>query len=265
LPEGSNKDHVHPGRGTAEIKNTYPAQLSLPSQGTTILTHHRTCSQDWSSGGHPHVNNTVIALQQPLFVETSKHSRLLFIAYNHQHPRPIFVSRLSPSIITMFSIFNNMAGYSTSSNSSYSSSTSSTTSLKSQTPSSEPTHPIQIGFTPAGSDALLDIFHASEPLSASASACAFPSWPKSDTLFAPSRRGASYISDEDLFGDFDDLSISNEAPYLSEPPTPPRQQQEFLRRPAQPLPSTAKPKARRGSKKVRRVSKPMTPIPESPV
>ncbi|GAB7343109.1 hypothetical protein MBLNU457_1186t1 [Dothideomycetes sp. NU457] len=166
----------------------------------------------------------------------------------------------------MFSIFKNMAGYSTSSNSSYSSSSTSTISSNSQTASSEPTHPIQIGFTPAGSDALLDIFHASEPLSASANACAYPSWPKSDTLFAPSRRGASYISDEDLFADFDDLSISNEAPYLSEPPSPPRQLQECLRRPAQPLPPLSKPKARRGSKqKARRVSKPMTPIPESPV
>ncbi|KAF2152507.1 hypothetical protein K461DRAFT_278738 [Myriangium duriaei CBS 260.36] len=117
----------------------------------------------------------------------------------------------------------------------YSSTTSSSTSSSSTCSSkaSPPSHPIAIGFTPGGSDALMDIFNSpsSSSISSQASACAFPSWPKSGaSLHSPPEhnrnRGSSYISDEDLFGlDSDDLDGS--LPFLSEAPAPPRQAHEY--------------------------------------
>ena len=110
----------------------------------------------------------------------------------------------------------------------------SATSSQASTPSTSPstslsssTRPMQIGFTPSGTDALFDIFHASTPESSRYSTCAFPSWPSGLVLKkAHNGRASAYISDEELFGDDD-------VPYLKEPPSPPRPTQMWAV--AQPL------------------------------
>ena len=115
---------------------------------------------------------------------------------------------------------------------SYTSSYASTSSKSTSTsPSTSPSsaRSIQIGFTPSGTDALLDIFpSASSSQSAQYSTCtAYPSWPSGSALKkATSRRPSAYLSDEDLFGDDD-------VPYMSDPPPEPRSAQVWAM--AQPL------------------------------
>lgn len=131
---------------------------------------------------------------------------------------------------------------------------------------SPPTHPIQIGFTPRGSDALLEIFGASST-SISSSTCAFPSWPTSGSLGSSSKgsRGGAYLSDEELFGNYCD-DRSNDLGVLSEAPEPPRGPQEWLAQPLLPLVASERPRqARRGSKKIKRFSKALSPIKETSV
>ncbi|PSK59386.1 hypothetical protein B9Z65_3710 [Elsinoe australis] len=149
--------------------------------------------------------------------------------------------------------------------SSYFSSSSSSSSTSSSSKPSPPSH-ISIGFTPGGSDALLDIFPQTSSTFKS-SATAFPSWPKSDMLYSPPERSSasSYISDEDLFG-LDDNS--SDLPYLSEAPAPPREAHQWAMQP-QPLPQIALPKPkvqfRKSPKKTisRRTSKALPAIRET--
>ncbi|KAF4554789.1 Hypothetical protein D9617_3g018570 [Elsinoe fawcettii] len=148
--------------------------------------------------------------------------------------------------------------------SSYSSSSSSSSTSSSDN-HSPPSH-ISIGFTPGGSDSLLDIFPQTST-SFKSSATAFPSWPKSEMLYSPPDRSASsYISDEDLFG-LDDNS--SELPYLSEAPAPPRESSQWAIQPQQPLPNLALPRPkvhfRKSPKKTtsHRSSKAMPVIRES--
>ncbi|PNS18330.1 Glucoamylase [Sphaceloma murrayae] len=124
--------------------------------------------------------------------------------------------------------------------SSYSSTTSSS-STSSSTKHSPRTHAISIGFTPGGSDALLDIFPQASSTFHQSSATAFPSWPKHESLYSPPDRhsASSYISDEDLFGLEED---SSELPYLSEAPAPPREAHQWLMPAPQPMPQLALPK-----------------------
>ncbi|KAF2226980.1 hypothetical protein BDZ85DRAFT_257062 [Elsinoe ampelina] len=150
---------------------------------------------------------------------------------------------------------------SSSSMSSYSSSSSTSSTSSSDNHSPRYT---SIGFTPNGSDSLLDIFPQTS--TSKASATAFPSWPQSEMLYSPpERKTSSYISDEDLFGLDDD---SSELPYLSEAPAPPREAHHWAIQPQPVLPQLApRPKVhfRKSPKKTstRRSSKAMPAIRES--
>ncbi|QDS74322.1 hypothetical protein FKW77_004180 [Venturia effusa] len=130
--------------------------------------------------------------------------------------------------------------------------------------SSASSSPISIGWpSPSGSE-------SSSPRSIPAAsksnmACAYPSWPTGPAL-SPYTTGApsAFISDEDLF--LDEL-LDGEAPFLREAPAPPRDI-PLPAMPLQPLFAQPKPKKesrrRSSAKKVRRTSKPMSPIAESP-
>ena len=98
---------------------------------------------------------------------------------------------------------------------SFSSSRNSTPSTSPSTSVSMP-RSIQIGFSPAGTRAAVDIYTSSKSQSSKYSTCAYPSWPCGRVLEkATDRRPSAYISDEDLFGD-------DTAPYMISPPAPPR-------------------------------------------
>ncbi|TKA63897.1 hypothetical protein B0A49_11540 [Cryomyces minteri] len=130
-------------------------------------------------------------------------------------------------------------------------------------PSSQP---MQIGFTPSGTDALLDIFPRHSSSTTVSPLCAFPSWPTGTSLYSMRGSGPSaFISDEDLF--LDDLLDEDEvkhAPYLREAPAPPRPAPAVTVRCLLPLVASVKPKKPRSNSKThRRPSKPMTPIAES--
>lgn len=75
---------------------------------------------------------------------------------------------------------------------------------------------------------------------------------------------SSYISDADLIPE--ELDDDLMGPYLKEAPAPPRDYAMPQVQPLLPLYASEKPqkKRRSSSKKQRRVSKPMTPIAESP-
>ncbi|KAF2401538.1 hypothetical protein EJ06DRAFT_537535 [Trichodelitschia bisporula] len=107
--------------------------------------------------------------------------------------------------------------------------------------------------------------------------CAFPSWPTGPSLHRTpftSSAPSAFISDADLFPD-ELLDESFAGPLLREAPAPPRAI-PLAALPLAPLYAQAKPKKqrpagqaqepkqRRGSRKARRTSKPMTPISESP-
>ncbi|KAF2761776.1 hypothetical protein EJ05DRAFT_496673 [Pseudovirgaria hyperparasitica] len=138
-------------------------------------------------------------------------------------------------------------------------------------PGTSPSQPISIGrMQSSPTSSFVSIPQSGtfgSPLSRRTSACAYPSWPQSESLGnAPgsfrSSAPSSFISDEDLFG-FDD-----ETPFLSEAPAPPRDVTTAQAFPLLPLYASAektKKKRRSSTKtKVRRSSKPMTPISESP-
>ncbi|KAG9680030.1 hypothetical protein KCU99_g127, partial [Aureobasidium melanogenum] len=105
-------------------------------------------------------------------------------------------------------------------------STSTTSSARSTTPScsSNPTQPIQIGFSSSSStmtrprntsDASI-LFGSPSPNGPAA----FPSW-KLARPQLPQGPASSYISDEDLFGD-------DEVAYLDEAPEPPRTAEQWM-------------------------------------
>lgn len=139
-------------------------------------------------------------------------------------------------------------------------------------PGSSPSKSIPISIKAMGSpsDSLYSIasIESCSSTSSHGASCAYPSWPTGSSLGYRSTP-SSFVSDEDLFGDdFDD-----DCPYLLEPPAPPRQPamaQAFPILP--PLYANDKPKKqqqqqqrrRSSGRKVRRSSKPMTPISESP-
>jgi len=132
--------------------------------------------------------------------------------------------------------------------------------------SSASSSPISIGWpSPSGSE-------SSSPRSIPATsksnmACAFPSWPTGPALSQYTTGAPSaFISDVDLF--LDDL-LDGEAPFLHEAPAPPRDiPLPAVAMPLQPLFAQPKPKKesrrRSSGKKIRRTSKPMSPIAESP-
>ncbi|KAF2018935.1 hypothetical protein BU24DRAFT_108733 [Aaosphaeria arxii CBS 175.79] len=142
------------------------------------------------------------------------------------------------------------------------------------TPSSSPSKsiPITIGAmaSPSGSICSISSTDSSSSFSSSpsrSSTCAFPSWPTGNSLGFRSTP-SSFISDADLFGDFDDEDCT---PFLESAPAPPRQPpmaQAFPLLP--PIYATEKKqqqqkqqRRRSSGRKTRRSSKPMTPIAES--
>lgn len=109
--------------------------------------------------------------------------------------------------------------------------------------------------------------YALEASSSRGASCAYPSWPTGSSLGYRSNP-SSFISDADLFGDFDD-DDDDYCRFLTEAPAPPRQPPMAQAVPVlPPLYAHKKVKTDRrrssGSKKQRRTSKPMTPISESP-
>ncbi|KAJ9632425.1 hypothetical protein H2203_000830 [Taxawa tesnikishii (nom. ined.)] len=127
-----------------------------------------------------------------------------------------------------------------------------------------PSQPIQIGFTPSGTDALLDIFPSAPSTSSYASQCAFPSWPSGSRLFSSQQRmniPNSYISDEDLFGDLSTPG-DDHAPYLTEAPEPPRPAEAWLAEPLLPLIASERPRRRSSKKETRPHLKPTRSSPK---
>ena len=141
-------------------------------------------------------------------------------------------------------------------------SSSATSSASSTMSISPPTHPIQIGFTPSGSDALMDICGGHTSSSISSSTCAFPSWPTRSSSLETSHgsRASSYLSDEDLFGDYSKIDCDR---VMNEAPNPPRTTDEWLARPLLPLVASGRSKPRRSNKKQVRFDKNMSSIKEN--
>ncbi|KAF2093115.1 hypothetical protein NA57DRAFT_81794 [Rhizodiscina lignyota] len=141
-------------------------------------------------------------------------------------------------------------------------------------PKSSPASPtLSIGF-PSSMESIRSTTSHSAPSASKGSACAYPSWPTAESLrpfgsFAtiPS----SFISDAELFGD-DEFGYDGEevhAPYLEQPPPPPRQYAMPTQMAMPLLPIFAAPvktekKRRKSSRKQSNRAKPMTPISESP-
>lgn len=123
------------------------------------------------------------------------------------------------------------------------------------TPTTSPSssaRPIQIGFTPSGTDALLEIFPSSTT-SSRYSTCAYPCWPSGSALTknTTTRRPSAFISDDDLFG-------IDDAPHMKEAPPAPRPAQIWATQArAQPLlpPLPSKSRRRSSSHKERKSSK----------
>ncbi|KAI9832261.1 MAG: hypothetical protein M1819_004439 [Sarea resinae] len=130
--------------------------------------------------------------------------------------------------------------------------------------------------SPADSLYGIDIYPRRPSWTSNKSSCAFPSWPNRDSLYSkPIEAASSYISDDDLFPDvFEDegdanSSASSEQRNQTRTNTQAPISMELINA-LNPMPwcASSAPKQtkqrRRSSRKVRRTSKPMSPISEGP-
>ncbi|MCJ1363706.1 hypothetical protein MMC16_002815 [Acarospora aff. strigata] len=128
---------------------------------------------------------------------------------------------------------------------------------------------------PSPANSLLDLFPRRTSFGSGSSVCAFPSWPNRSSLAqSPEDEPSAFISDDDLFPSVfeQDDNSHTDAAYSAAQHAMVRDNRAVMSHSSPPLAPLyasqghhpARSKRRRGSRKQRRTSKPMSPIVEAP-